>query len=274
MIFIKRGNTAMYFGQGLILSSLEAEGLSYNGDFPANDPVLRSPLPRRVRIEGYIAATAESPEDQLREVTLSRNILSRITSPMGEFILNVDGRIARLSRAETVFKRSAPFSGQSAEHFTVSAVITDGYFTNPSVTSFVQQSVSGFSFPVTGELTAGLMSGSSHIRLRNGGDVPVGFEAELSPLSAVTSFRLECAETAQHITVQKSFIPGDVIRISTLPHSLCIKLVRDGVSEDLTGETELSSELFRLPTGDCTLLVGTDDAYSGTLSFTEAFISF
>lgn len=274
MTSIGQNSTVMYFGEGLILSSLTADGLAFYGDYPTRDPRDRSPKPRRLTLEGYIAATAESPEDQGREVTLYRNTLSRITAPHGEFFVNVDGRIAHLSDGSITFKRAAPFSGKSAECFTLTANIIGGYFTGTPTTVHAAEDTDGFHFPLTEGLTAGVTNGNTAVRLRNGGDIPVGFTAEFSPVSTVHSFSLECVESGKRITAVKDFGSGDLIRISTHRDSLCFQLIRGGNTYDLSGSADGESELFLLPTGDCTLRVGAGDPFEGWLTYTEAFVSF
>lgn len=274
MTSIGKDSTVMYFGEGLILSSLTAEGLSFFGDYPTRDPLQRNPKPRPVTVEGYIAATAESPEDRLREVTLTRDTLSRITSPDGVFFMNIDGRIAHLTDGSIIFKRSAPFSGKNAECFTLTANLCGGYFTGPPVTVHAIEETDGFHFPLTDGLTPGVTNGNTTIRLHNGGDIPVGFTAEFSPVSTVHSFSLECAENGKSITAVKDFGSGDLIRISTHRESLCFELIRGGNTYDLAGFADAESELFTLPMGDCTLRVGAGDPFEGWLTYTEAFVSF
>lgn len=272
------GNSAveLHFGRGMILSSLEAEPLTFDGKYPAREVWERESNPRLIKLEGYMISSAEAAEDRRREMEQRRRALAGITSPAGTFFIKIDGRRANLSDARLVFKRYAPFSGDEAEHFTLTAVIDGGYFFGDRVTKFPEQTVAGFHFPVSGaeRFTLGEYGSTCAITVKNGGDVPVGFTAELSPESAVTFFTLTDTSTGKFIRLRRSFTSGDVIRISTVKDSLHLRLTRGGKDYNLSGYADGESELFLLPVGETLITVGDGAPFSGTLSYTEAYTTF
>ncbi len=275
-VSVGNSNLELYFGRGMILSSLEAEPLTFDGKYPARDVWEREPNPRLIKLEGYMISSASSAEDRRAEIERRRRALAGITSPAGTFFIKIDGRRADLSDARLVFKRYAPFSGDEAEHFTLTAVIDGGYFFGDRVTKFPEQTVNGFHFPLSGEatFTLGEYGSTCCISVLNGGDIPVGFTAELSPESTVPSFTLTDTSTGKRIKIAHSFGSGDVIRISTVKDSLSLRLTRGGKDYNLSGYADGDSEMFLLPVGETVITVGDGAPFSGTLSYTEAYTSF
>lgn len=274
-VSIAGDSAELAFGRGMILERIRADALSYGDDFPgrARDELI--PEIRRITLEGYLIATGGGAEQRRQETELRRRMLASVTAPGNSFRIRVGDRIAECSAGELVFDRCAPFSGDEAEHFTLRAVIDGGFFRGETVTAVPKLSSSGLTFPLWAEsgITVGEYGSTTVIRVKNGGDVPAGFTAELRPATTVYSFRLEDSVTGKFLSCPHGFGSGDLIRISTLRDSLYFNVLRGGVSVNLTGYTEEGSELFLLPVGETVLTLG-DVSFSGSLSFRESFVTF
>lgn len=268
--FLEKDGTRLCFGGETVLAALTAEPLKYDGTYPARSPWDKTPLPRKLRLEGYITSTADSAEESIAH---RRGILARICAPGGTFRLNVDGREAHLTLGELTLKREAPFSGSTAEHFLLEATVDGGFFRGAEQFCPAEESVTGFSFPlaVTEGMTLGEYGTDCAIRVNNRGDVPVGFTAELSPAGTITTLRLTNTATGQYVHIKHSFTAGDTIRISTLRDSLHVTLDRDGNTYNLSGYAADGSELFLLPVGESVITVGDSGAFGGGLTLCELY---
>lgn len=263
MICLVRDGFELYFGSSVILSSLEAEPLT-----------AESPDSRRITLTGYITADGDDTANCRSDIARLRGLLSKIVCGDGRFCIRIDGKTADLCDGRISFRREAPFSGETAEQFTVSAAIVGGYFHRGLVTVAPVEEADGFRLPATLEKAFGTLRGVSHVLAVNGGDSAVPFTAELSPMDTVTSFSLHNLTTGQKLTLAHSFTVGDVICVSTHRDSLQVKLIRGEREYNLTGYATNDSELFLLACGENVIALGNGAPYSGTLSFTERFTSF
>lgn len=274
MISIGKNDATLYFGEGIVISRLETDSLTYGDGFPGRVLWEKEPLPRKITIEGYMTASADSAEECARELTMRRNLLSHVTSPDESFFVNINGRIAHLRDGRLSFRREAPFNGTEAEHFTLQATIVGGYFTADPITVAAAEEVHGFHFPLSGELITGTHNGTSVVRVNNRGDIPVGFTATFSPVSTVSAFVLECPQTGKRIVIPKDLGSGDALRVSTHRDDLRLQLLRGGRAYDITGSATGESELFLLPRGESELYVGVGSPFEGSITYSEAFVSF
>lgn len=263
MIYLARDGFELYFGASVILSTLEAEPLT-----------AESHDSRRITLTGYITADGDDAAICRSDVARLRGLLSKIVCGDGRFSIHIDGKNADLWDGRVTFRREAPFSGETAEQFTVSAAIVGGYFHRGLMTVAPVEEADGFRLPATTEKAFGTLCGVSHVLAVNGGDCAVPFTAELCPTGTVTHFRMHNLTTGKELTLTRSFAEGDIIRISTHRDSLQVKLIREGREYNLTGYADDSSELFLLECGENVIALGDGAPYTGTLSFTERFASF
>lgn len=267
----------IFFGRGIILESLEADPVVYGGEFPGRSREGKSPEIRHIAAEGYILSSGCSAEKRRREIESRRRALSSVTSPQGSFFLKIGDRYADCTDGELSFKRKAPFSGDEAEHFTIRAVIKGGFFHGGTVTVPAERKASGFYFPLSltdDSFVFGSYEDKSFVQVNNRGDMAVGFNAELCPQTAISSFRLENPETGKYIACTYDFAAGDVIKISTLLDSLQFKAETGGSEINLTGYADAGSEFFTLSPGESRMILNGGAAYTGSLSFKESYISF
>ena len=274
MTYLERDGISLYFGGTLVLSSIEAEPLTYGEDFGGRPLWERTPNSRRVRLEGYIAPDPENTDDCRRSVARLRRMLSGIVNPVGKFTLDIDTVRAILEKGRLTTPRKAPFSGETAEQFIIEAEIAGGYFHGDTVRVSPTEGAEGGTFPVSVPASAGVLDGVSVIRAVNRGDIPAGFTATFSPDTTITSFSLVNPATGQGIWIPASFGSGDRIKICTRRDGMGVTLVRGGSESDISGRCTAESELFALPTGESTLVLGDGATFTGELVFEESFASF
>ena len=275
MIYLEKDGIQLYFGGSLILSSLEAEPLSYGEDFGGRPVWERTPMPRGVRIEGYISPHTEEGEDLRMDVKRLRRMLSWIVSPAGDFTLNVDGIRGILKKGKLSIPRKAPFSGECAEQFIIEAELCDGYFHGETVRLSPMEGTAGSVRPLSVPCELGSLDGVSSITVNNRGDIPVGFEAVIQSDANIGSFSLVNVTTGQGIYVpSRTIASGDRLKICTRRDSPEFTLVRGGVEHNFTGRCTEDSELFMLPVGESVLVFGDGATFHGELSFDESFVSF
>lgn len=265
------------FGTGFILESLSAEPLVYNTEFPARPRENRIPERRRISIEGYIVTFGGTEAARREEMRMRRRLLASISTPDSSFFIRIDDKCASLCDGELVFLRRAPFSGDEREHFTLRAVIKSGYFYGEDITLHPMRNVTGNYFPVSlGEngFVLGQYTGSSVIKVRNDGDVPVGFTAELIPETDTAMLCIKNHTTGKLIMSLRSFSAGDVIYISTHRDDLYMRARRHGKDVNLAGLVTDDSELFLLPRGESVIEVGINEPYTGSLTYREAYTTF
>lgn len=277
--YLLRGDTVMYFGPGVVLESLEAEPLRFPS-YPCTDSLTGAvPERRRFTLTGYLVAREEAvAAARERELSLRRRLLSFITCPVGEFTLGVGQVRAVCTGGELSFTRKAPFSGTDCERFTLTGEIKGGYFCGERVVLSPTSTDTGFAFPLRSTLTehtVGQVGDGSYISLKNRGDTDCGFYLALSPTEEVYGFSLTDSVTGRSISCpDRYFYPGDEIRLSTLREDLFFYLYRDGQVVELQGFADEASELFSLCPGEHILYIGGDVRYTGSLEFTEAFVTF
>lgn len=276
-VTIERGNTILSFERGMILSSLEADGIEFGDEYPTVRREELVPKTRRIRLEGYIVATGDTPEKRRMETERRRRILSRLTYPGYGAIIRVDDKYANITNGELYIKREAPFSGSDAEHFILTAQIDGGFFHKPSVKSVVKRSIDGVYLP--GHVGAdgasvGTAASPCVAVINNGGDVPVGFKGSFTVDRAMSYFSLTNSSTNKIIRANFAFVTGDRVMVSTLRDDPYFKVMRSGVSINLTGFSNSESELFLLYPGDSVLELGGSAVYTGDVTYTEAFLSF
>lgn len=265
------------FGAGFILESLSAEPLVLGTEYPARPRENRIPERRRISMEGYIVALGGTEAERREEMRMRRRLLASLSAPDGGFFIRIDDKYASLCDGELVFLRSAPFSGDEREHFTLRAVIESGYFYGEEITLSPTRGVAGTHLPASlgeGGLVLGQYTGGSVIRVRNGGDVPVGFTAELIPEADTAMLSIKNHTTGKQIVSLRSFSAGDVIRLSTHRDELYMRARRGGKDVNLAGLVTDDSELFLLPRGESIIELGINEPYTGSLTYREAYTTF
>ncbi len=276
-VSIERGGKVLSFGRGMILGSLEADGVKFGDEFPSVQREELVPEVRRVRLEGYIVATGETSEMRRRETERRRRMLSVLTYPGNRFVLRVDDKYADLINGELFIKREAPFSGNDVEHFVLTAQIDGGFFHRSAVKRTVCQSADGAYLP--GHIGAdgaavGEIRNPCAVSVNNGGDIPVGFRGSFRMDRAMSSFVLTNTSTYQKLSAKFAFAAGDTVKVSTLRDDPYFKVTRNGTDINLTGFSDNASELFLLYPGETMLELGGSAVYTGDVSYTEAFVSF
>ncbi len=275
-VSVEKSGRKIIFGREVILSSVKAEPLCYSGDFPALPKEEREPLRRYITLSGYIVSSAETEDERIRRIGNRRRALSRITAAAEHFILRIGDKYAECSDGELVFERESPFSGDAAEKFSLRAVIAGGYFMHSSTKAVVKRLTEGMHFPMhtDANFTVGRYTDGYVVETDNSGDVPVGFTAEFVVSGSASSFSLVNGVNGQRISCRYGFESGDRIRISTKRDNLFFLLERGGERINLTGCADEDTRLFLLPAKRCELSVEGCGIYSGSVTYSEAFVTF
>ncbi len=277
---LERAKLSATSGKNMIIECLETSHISRKA---ASESDVRygfsgKRATRYVKIGGYLVSSAASAAERTAELRAARRILARISAP-GDFTLRVDGVRVTLTCGELDFERAAPFSGDTAEKFTLRAAVRGGYFYGDEVTHVsVREPSGGVTLPVTfteGEgIGAASLSTRERIILDNPGDVAAPFTAELRPTGSIGGASIVDRNHGRMIVCTYDFAAGDRIIVSTAPETAGATLIRGSTSVNLAAAFSASTELFSLAVGTSELaFYYKTDPIPATLTYSPMYTS-
>ena len=208
---------------------------------------------RTVSLSAYILAEGETESERAVFLDAARRRVCRIAADSDGFTLTADGRSIRLAAdAAPAFDAKPPFNGADAAFFTLSAHSLSGgaYFAGEERAVSARGRTGKFVFPlaVTEATVFAVLAASGELRVRNPGDAPAGFVADVTAEGGkLTSFTLSAGERALRCSHVLS--DGETLTIDTRAASKDVRA--GGVS--VLADVDWTSDFFSLAPGESTL---------------------
>jgi len=235
----------LVFGQGgFVLHRLEIGAASLEGGRVGR---------RTAEIAGYILPEGESEAARAAELERCRTLVCRIAADAAGFTLAHGGRQMRLTATGTPeFSSDAPLNGADAAYFTIRArsAEKEGSFAGAAASVSARGLDGALCFPlaISSETVFGVLSHAGEIAIRNEGDMPAGFVAEITAEGGdLTEVTLSL--DADEIAVSYGLAEGRTMRIDTRTGSKDVRA--DGTS--ILAHCDWRSSFFHLPPGESRL---------------------
>lgn len=229
---------------------------------------------RRVRVCGYIFA---SDSDDMTE---KRRLLSRVTSPLGDFeIIRGKYKLVCSALSTPSYSTEPALTGEYTAKFTVNAVCHFPCWTTVETSKAGYVTYDGrLIFPIgfdAGGIMFGARSPAFIIRTYNFGDIPCGGVFTIKSDLAVDYVEVRDNNANEYFRVNKPLSPGEKIVVDTRYSKKTVTLAYEGGlsgegrEENVIGTLDWRSSFLQIPSGETVFDISVGGNSAGVVASVE-----